>query len=175
MSLSRTVAPYSPARTPPASRRSGVTGRIWPFHTGYQRDRGAQPPAAQGGQDQRQLPQRGRRPETDLPRDHQRRAAVDPLPELDDSAAGGSRSTSVIGFLTLQTDCHTFTATGVTVTIIQEPAYAENRTPSAPQTAVTVIVFGAWAVTSETSRAAVVGTVARCARLRFPCARGGAR
>ena len=27
MPPSRTVAPYSPARTPPASRRSGITGR----------------------------------------------------------------------------------------------------------------------------------------------------
>src|SRR4051794_31749604 len=33
------------------------------FHTGYQHDRGAQPPAAQGAQDQGPLPPRGRRPQ----------------------------------------------------------------------------------------------------------------
>ena len=36
MPLSRTVTPYSPARTPEASKRSEVTGGIWPFHTGYE-------------------------------------------------------------------------------------------------------------------------------------------
>ena len=34
----------------------------------HERDRGAQPPAAQSDQDQRTLPQRGRRPQADLPR-----------------------------------------------------------------------------------------------------------
>jgi hypothetical protein len=70
MPLSRTVAPYSPARTPPASRRSGITGRIWAFHTGYQHDRGTQPPDPQDHQDPRQLPRRGLRPPAALPRDH---------------------------------------------------------------------------------------------------------
>jgi hypothetical protein len=52
-----------------------------------QRDRGAQSPAAQGDQDQGPLPQRGRRPQADLPRARQRRPAMDPNPELDDRAA----------------------------------------------------------------------------------------
>ncbi len=36
MPLSRTVAPYSPTQTSKTSRRSRVTGGIWPLHTGYQ-------------------------------------------------------------------------------------------------------------------------------------------
>jgi hypothetical protein len=50
-------------------------------------NRGAQPPAAQGDQDQGPLPQRGRRPQADLPRARQRRPAMDQNPELDDRAA----------------------------------------------------------------------------------------
>ena len=53
------------------------------FHTGYQRDRSAQPPTAQSDQDQGQLPLRGRRPQADLPRGHQRRARLDQDPQLD--------------------------------------------------------------------------------------------
>src|SRR4051812_27814560 len=52
-----------------------------------QRDRSAQPPAAQGDQDQGQLPQRGRRPQARLPRAAKRRPAMDPNPQLDDRAA----------------------------------------------------------------------------------------
>jgi hypothetical protein len=47
----------------------------------------AQPPAAQSTQDQWTLPQRGRGPQADLPRRHERRAGVDENPQLDDSAA----------------------------------------------------------------------------------------
>ena len=54
----------------------------------HQRDRGAQPPTAQGDQDQGALPQRGRRPQADLPRPRQRRPAMDANPKLDDSPAG---------------------------------------------------------------------------------------
>ena len=43
--------------------------------------------AAQSDQDQGSFPQRGGRPQTDLSRDHQRRAGVDANAELDDSAA----------------------------------------------------------------------------------------
>ena len=52
----------------------------------HQRDRGAQPPTAQGDQDQGQLPQRGRRPQARLPLAAERRPAMDPNPELDDRA-----------------------------------------------------------------------------------------
>src|SRR4051812_9240190 len=50
-------------------------------------DRSAQPAAAQSDQDERTLPQRGGRPQTDLPRHRQRRAGVDANAELDDSPA----------------------------------------------------------------------------------------
>src|ERR1019366_4103717 len=52
----------------------------------HERDRGAQPPATQGDQDEGQLPQRGRRPQARLPRPAERRPAMDTNPELDDSA-----------------------------------------------------------------------------------------
>ena len=52
----------------------------------YECDRSLEPPAAQGDQDQGPFPQRGRRPQADLPRAPQRRPAMDPNPELDDSA-----------------------------------------------------------------------------------------
>ena len=52
-----------------------------------ERDRGTQPPAAQGDQDQGQLPERGRRPQARLPRPAKRRPAMDANPELDDGAA----------------------------------------------------------------------------------------
>ena len=52
-----------------------------------ERDRSAQPAAAQSDQDERTLPQRGGRPQTHLPRDHQRRAGMDANAELDDSPA----------------------------------------------------------------------------------------
>ena len=45
--------------------------------------RGAQPPAPQGDQDEGQLPDRGRSPEADLPRDRKRSAAMDTDPRLD--------------------------------------------------------------------------------------------
>src|ERR1700686_1054096 len=51
-----------------------------------QRDRGAQPAATQGPQDQGPLPERGRRPEPDLPRNPKRRPTMDPDPRLDESA-----------------------------------------------------------------------------------------
>ena len=48
--------------------------------------RGPQPPATQSDQDERPLPQRGRREKADLPRGHQRRAGVDEDAELDGGA-----------------------------------------------------------------------------------------
>src|SRR3954451_12180956 len=51
-----------------------------------QRDRGAQPPTAQGDQDQGQLPDRRRRPQARLPRAPERRPAMDANPQLDDGA-----------------------------------------------------------------------------------------
>ena len=57
-----------------------------PRHLHDERDRGAQPPATQGAQDEGQLPERGRRPEADLPRDPERRAAMDPNARVDESA-----------------------------------------------------------------------------------------
>ena len=69
----RDPVPRVPARGPPRDLHD-------------QRDRGAQPPAAQGDQDQGTLPERRRRPQADLPRDRQRRPAMDPNPELDDGA-----------------------------------------------------------------------------------------
>ena len=50
-----------------------------------QRDRSAEPAAPQSDQDQGQLPDRGRRPQARLPRDPERRAAMDPDPRLDES------------------------------------------------------------------------------------------
>jgi hypothetical protein len=58
-----------------------------PFHTGYERDRGTQPAATKGGQDEGPLPQRGRRTEADLPRDPKRRAAIDQDPGVDKGTA----------------------------------------------------------------------------------------
>ncbi len=52
-----------------------------------ERDRGAQPAAAESDQDERTLPQRGGRQEADLSRHHQRRAGVDTNAQLDDSPA----------------------------------------------------------------------------------------
>ena len=52
-----------------------------------QRDRGLEPPTAQGDQDQGQLPDRGRRPQARLPRAAKRRPAMDQDPELDHGAA----------------------------------------------------------------------------------------
>ena len=54
----------------------------------HQCHRSAEPAATQSDQDQGPLPQRGRRPQADLPRAHQRRPAMDTNPELDDRAAG---------------------------------------------------------------------------------------
>jgi putative transposase len=67
---------------------SGVPARGPPRDLHDKRDRGAQPPAAQSDQDQGQLPHRGRRPQAHLPRHPQRRAAMDPNPRVDQSAAG---------------------------------------------------------------------------------------
>ena len=53
-----------PTRTPPAAG-SGLSGPAV-FHTGYQRDRKHQPPAAQGSQDPRPIPHRRRRPQDPL-------------------------------------------------------------------------------------------------------------
>src|ERR1039458_7405172 len=53
----------------------------------HERDRGAQPPAAQSDQNERPLPQRGRREKADLPSREQRRAGLDHNQELDSSAA----------------------------------------------------------------------------------------
>ena len=65
----------------------GVPRRGPPRDLHHERDRGAQPPATEGDQDQRQLPQRGRRAQARLPRPAERRPAMDPLPELDNRAA----------------------------------------------------------------------------------------
>jgi putative transposase len=71
----RNAVPRVPCRGPPRDLHN-------------QRDRGVEPPAAQGDQDQRPLSQRGRRPQADLPRARQRRPAMDPNPKLDDRLAG---------------------------------------------------------------------------------------
>src|SRR4029077_9767683 len=52
------------------------------------RHRSPEPATTQSDQDQGPLPHRRRRPETDLPRDPERRAAMDPNPRVDESAAG---------------------------------------------------------------------------------------
>jgi hypothetical protein len=65
----------------------GVPARGQARDLHHECDRGPEPPAPQGDQDQRTLPQRGGRPQAHLPRRHQRRPGVDPNPELDDSAA----------------------------------------------------------------------------------------
>src|SRR5262245_29049531 len=89
MPPSRTVAPYAPARTPPRASRPvvGHGEASASFPTGYERDRGAPPPAAQSDQDEGTLPQRGGRSQADLPRHHQRGARVDANAQLDDSPA----------------------------------------------------------------------------------------
>src|SRR5580704_5606506 len=66
----------------------GLRTRGPPRDLHHQRDRGAQPAAQKGGQDQRPLPHRRRGPQTALPRDPKRRPAMDPDPQLDESAAG---------------------------------------------------------------------------------------
>ena len=50
-----------------------------------QRDRSLEPPAPQSHQDQKGVPDRGRRPETHLPRDPERRAAMEEDCRLDES------------------------------------------------------------------------------------------
>ena len=67
---------------------SSVPARSPPRDLHNKRDRGPQPPATQGDQDQGALPQRGRRPQADLPRRHQRSPGVDHDTELDRGAAG---------------------------------------------------------------------------------------
>ena len=59
-----------------------------PRHLHDKCHRSSQPAAAQGDQDQGQLPQRGRRPQARLPRPAERRPAMDQDPELDDGIAG---------------------------------------------------------------------------------------
>ena len=92
--LRREVGPAVPGHHPGVAERlgardpvPGVPRRGPPRDLHHQRDRGAQPPAAQGDQDQGQLPQRGRRPQARLPRAAERRPAMDPNAELDDGAA----------------------------------------------------------------------------------------
>jgi putative transposase len=58
-----------------------------PRHIHHECHRSPEPAAAQGDQDQGQLPQRGRRPQARLPRAPERRPAMDKDPELDDRAA----------------------------------------------------------------------------------------
>jgi hypothetical protein len=53
----------------------------------HERDRGAQPAATKGSQDKGALPQRGCRKEAHLPRDPERRPAMDADPRLDKGAA----------------------------------------------------------------------------------------
>ena len=67
------------------SWRLNPKSAVWFNH---QRDRSLEPSAAQGRQDQGQLPLRGRRPQAAVPRDPEHRAAMDPNPGLDQSAAG---------------------------------------------------------------------------------------
>jgi putative transposase len=49
----------------------------------HERDRGTQPAATKGGQDEGTFPNRGRSPQADLPRDPERRSAMDKDPWLD--------------------------------------------------------------------------------------------
>ena len=78
-----------------------------------QRDRSVEPPAPQSDQDQGQLPQRGRRPQAHLPRDPERRAAMDADPRLDESPTR------------VQDPLRRPTAR-----LTHQPAYTESRTPS---------------------------------------------
>ena len=82
----RTVLTSPDGNSRPAG--SGDATASAAFHTGHERDRGAQPPAAQSGQDQGSFPVRGRRPQAALPRDPQRRPGVDENPQPDDRATG---------------------------------------------------------------------------------------
>ena len=78
----------------------GLRTRSPPRDLHHERDRGAQPAAPQSDQDQGQLPDRGRRPEADLPRDPERRAAMDHGPAAGRKRCSRSKSTS-------ETDCPT--------------------------------------------------------------------
>jgi len=72
------------ARDPvPGVPRGGPPGDLH-----HQRDRGAEPAAAQSDQDQRPFPQRGGSPKTDLPSRHQRHPEVDPNQGVDESPPG---------------------------------------------------------------------------------------
>ena len=81
------------------ANRAGLAGRLGARHPLHglrargpprdlhdKRHRSAQPAATQGNQDQGALPDRGLRPQADLPRDPQRRPAMDPHPSLDQGA-----------------------------------------------------------------------------------------
>ena len=63
--LFRTVAPYARRLTPDQRNNTRASAS---FHTGYQRDRVHQLPAAQGIQDPRPIPHRRRRLQDPLPR-----------------------------------------------------------------------------------------------------------
>ncbi len=72
----------------PRREREQVTRDLKPIYTAKDAEQGLKPAAAQGDQNERQLPQRGRRPQARLPRPAERRPAMDEDPQLDDSAAG---------------------------------------------------------------------------------------
>jgi Transposase, Mutator family len=84
-----------PGHHPGVAERVGVRDPVSRVSPGgpsgdlhHECDRGLEPAAAESDQDQRTLPQRTGRPKAHLPRRHQRGPAVDPNPELDDSAPG---------------------------------------------------------------------------------------
>ena len=65
----------------------GLRTRSPPRDLHHQRDRGVEPAATQSDQNEGQLPVRGGRNQAALPRDPQRRAAMDPDPRVDESDA----------------------------------------------------------------------------------------
>ena len=93
--LRREVGRAVPGDHPGVAERVGVRNPVPrvprrgpPRHLHDKCHRSSQPAAAQGDQDQGQLPQRGRRPQARLPRPAERRSAMDQNPELDDGIAG---------------------------------------------------------------------------------------
>ena len=115
-SVRREVGRPVPGHHPGVAERLGardpvprVPRRGPPRDLHHERHRSLESPAAQGDQDQGQLPERGRRPQARLPRAAERRPAVDDEPGTGRSRCSRSRSTSVTASLTLQTDSHTLT------------------------------------------------------------------
>src|SRR6266511_2577555 len=90
--LPRCPRPGRSHRTHPPGRQR-ARGGSWSrkasaaFHTRYEHDRSAAPADPQDDQNPRTLPDRGGRPQTDLPRDHQRRKEMETDLPLERSTA----------------------------------------------------------------------------------------